>query len=115
MLPEPYEVMAHVAAHGPGVPWSHYTSEWAAANGLPVTCDRCGLPFDRTGVVEHIPAKLQDALHAEGRVAENTHCPRFIGRNEHWDCTGISIHAPVAATAAHHTAGRYGQVEIPSV
>lgn len=92
-LPEPYKVMVHVAAHGLGVPWSHYTPEWAAAGGLPTVCERCGLPFDRTGSIRHTPKALRDALVAEGRTAEaaNAHCVRFLGNSESWTCEGKTV------------------------
>jgi hypothetical protein len=92
-MPELYEVMAHVAAHGPGVPASRYTPEWATANGLPTVCERCGLPFDRTGSARHIPKATRDALVAEGRAAEavNTYCVRLLGNRELWTCEGKAI------------------------
>lgn len=76
-----------------GISTSWYTPEWAASVGLPSTCDRCGLPFDRTGGERHIPVRLQAALRAEGRDVEeiNTYCPRFLGRNEMWTCEGMRI------------------------
>lgn len=68
-------------------PWgpSWYTPEWAALNGLPLVCERCHLPFDRTGGSRHTPDAV-NALLTHPIV--NTHCPRFIGREELWDCKG---------------------------
>lgn len=76
-----------------GISTDWFTSEWAASKGLPVACERCGLPFDRTGRARHIPTALQDVLHASGRSAEalNTHCPRYLGRNELWTCEGKAL------------------------
>ncbi len=76
-----------------GISTDWYTAEWAASKGLLLVCERCGLSFDRTGRARHVPAALQAALAAEGRSAEsvNTHCPRYLGRDEMWTCEGKEI------------------------
>lgn len=90
---ELFELFAHVAEHGYGVSTDDYTPEWAAANGLPLACDRCGLPFDRTGRTKHMPDALNAALIADGEEPiANTACPRFIGAQERWLCTGLARH-----------------------
>lgn len=87
VLPDP----DHPGPFGTAVSW--YTPEWAASKGLPLACKRCGLPFDRTGRVRHIPVALQAVLRAEGRADEaiNTHCPRYLGRDEIWTCDGKAL------------------------
>lgn len=89
---EPFEMMALVAANGLG-DQGPYTQEWEAARGLPVSCDRCGLPFDRTGCARHTPEPLRAILIADGRGSDavNTHCPRFIADDELWNCDGMSL------------------------
>lgn len=71
-----------------GVSPGWYTAEWAASKGLSLTCERCGLPFDRTGGIRHTPVEIIASGYPP-RV--NTHCPRFIGRDEMWDCIGKRV------------------------
>jgi len=61
-----------------GISTSWFTPERAQSKGLPLACDRCGLPFDRTGQHKNPPS-----VHGAPRA-----CMRFLGRDEGWTCEG---------------------------
>lgn len=67
-------------------PTGWYTPEWSAAKELPLTCERCGLPFDRTGRSRWLSPALQATT---GKT--NAECPRFVGRREAWTCEGVAL------------------------
>lgn len=61
----------------------------------PDICDRCGLPFDRSGRTRHFPGELRAELAianpvetAAGVYPPNVRCPRFVGHVEAWTCEG---------------------------
>lgn len=66
---------------------------------LPATCEHCGLPFDRSGRTKVYPAELRAWMAATGHPAppDETHCPRFVGRDECWDCEGARLQSSGAS------------------